>query len=361
MKKTILKLIKIIISFFPKDKSKIVFRSFPDYSGNSLSLFQYIEKNSKEYSCIWITDDKNNKKYESFYLKSIKGIYHYLTAKYVVTTHYDLVSISPNNQTYISLWHGMPLKKIGYLGNEYEKMKTVSAKRIATSELTRSLIASSFNETANNVYITGQPVCDNLFKIPVDCKKIAFYLPTFREDFNEDKVEGRKVYSDNIFRLDDFNHNEFLEYLKINKIYLFIKLHPAEEHVIKDIVLNEYICLLKSGDVDLYSLLGRTDILITDYSSVYIDYLLMDKPIAFVIPDENEYIKSRDGFTLEPYDFWAPGEKVYTKKQFYKMMENLVNNKDEYLKQREMVKNILHTHQDNNSSKRIFELLINKK
>lgn len=370
MKKAILYIIKILISFLPKDGKKIIFRSFPDYSGNSLSLYKYIKKNHTEYNCIWLVDDKINYKYDSAYIKSIKGIYHYLTAKFVVTTHNDLVSISPENQTYISLWHGMPLKKICYLGNEYSLMRSIPAKRISTSELTRSLIASSFNEKANNVYITGQPVCDNLFNldvdissfnIPVDCKKIAFYLPTFREDFNEDKVEGRKVSSDNIFRLDNFNHKDFLEYLKINKIFLFIKLHPAEEHVIKDIVLNEYVCFLKSGDIDLYSLLGKTDLLITDYSSVYIDYLLRDKPIAFVIPDEKEYIKSRNGFTLEPYDFWASGEKIHTLEQFYRMMDNFIKGNDSYLNQREIVKNILHTYKDNNNSKRVFDLLIKKK
>ncbi|WP_342229467.1 CDP-glycerol glycerophosphotransferase family protein, partial [Yersinia enterocolitica] len=150
---------------------------------------------------IWLTDNKYNKSnMRSVKLYTLTGLFNFFTAKYIITTHNELVSLTIKNQKYISLWHGMPLKKIGYLGMEYKKMKPMSAQRIATSELTRAIIAASFNEPANNVYITGQPVCDklitprniaNYFTIPSDIKKVVFYLPTFRQDFNETKIEGR--------------------------------------------------------------------------------------------------------------------------------------------------------------------------
>lgn len=364
MKNIIFKIIKFFVFFIPKNEKKIIFRSFPDFSGNSLSFYNYMIKNHPNYQCIWLTD----KKYNNYLLiKSFMGIYHYVTAKHVVTTHNDYISISPSNQNYISLWHGMPLKKIGYLGKDYKWMKSISAKRISTSDLTRSLISSSFNEKANNVYVTGQPVCDNLFfdginldkfSIPKTVDKIICYLPTFREDFNESKIEGRKVTSENIFRIDDFNHDDFLNYLKKNNIFLFVKLHPAEEHVIDNIVLNENIYFLRSNDIGLYSLLAKVDMLITDYSSVYIDYLLTDKPISFVVPDEKEYIESRNGFTVEPYNFWAPGEKVKNIEQLYKMFDAFICGDDPYEEHRRTVKNIFHTYQDSNSCHRVFELLI---
>lgn len=366
MKKIIFSIIQLLIYLIPKNKNKIVFRSFPDFSGNSNVLYEYIIKNHSHYNCIWLTDNENNK---GCYVKSIKGIYHYATAKHVVTTHNDYISISPKNQNYISLWHGMPLKKIGYLGDEYEWMKSVSSNRIATSDLTRSLIASSFDEKANNVYITGQPVCDNLFSknkllenfnVPESVKKIACYLPTFREDFNEEKIEGKKVTASNIFRIENFNHKDFLKYLKSNEIFLFVKLHPAEQHVIESIETNEYIHFISSNEVELYSLLSNTDFLITDYSSVYIDYLLTNNPISFVIPDEEQYIKSRNGFTVEPYEFWAPGEKVKNNSELYEMLDNFKNDIDLYKEQRMLVKDIFHKYQNANSCKRVFDNLIKK-
>ncbi|HDL6714808.1 TPA: CDP-glycerol glycerophosphotransferase family protein [Yersinia enterocolitica] len=369
MKKIILSLLRFISLFFPKNNNKIVFRSFPDYSGNAMAIYEYLKDKDKDKDkLIWLTDNKYNKSnMRSVKLYTLTGLFNFFTAKYIITTHNELVSLTIKNQKYISLWHGMPLKKIGYLGMEYKKMKPMSAQRIATSELTRAIIAASFNEPANNVYITGQPVCDklitprniaNYFTIPSDIKKVVFYLPTFRQDFNETKIEGRVIHRDNIFRLDEFSHYEFIRNIKEKGIFLIVKLHPAEEYLLNNLELNENIVFVKSKDIDLYDVLSGCDALITDYSSVYIDYLVTDKPIAFIIPDKDEYILNRGGFTLEPFDEWTPGNKIKKVEEIYDFFDMLINEKDEFKSERHRVKKILHKYSDGNNSKRVADILI---
>ena len=60
-----------------------------------------------------------------------------------------------------------------------------------------------------------------------------------------------------------------------------------------------------------YDFLNVVDVLITDYSSIYFDYLLLNRPIIFHMPDLEEYQKKR-GFILDPLDEWTPGDMSTT-------------------------------------------------
>jgi CDP-glycerol glycerophosphotransferase (TagB/SpsB family) len=64
---------------------------------------------------------------------------------------------------------------------------------------------------------------------------------------------------------------------------------------------------LVDAGVSLYALLGVSSGLVTDYSSVWVDYLLLDRPMAFLVPDRETYTRQ-----LLPADVldWAPGELV---------------------------------------------------
>lgn len=365
-------LLRLISTLIPKKKQQICFKSFPDYSGNALKLYEYI-KEKNDYNLIWLIDNNININFPSIKAKSLHGLWILLRSKVIVTTHNEYVSIAIKKQKYISLWHGMPLKKIGFLAKkEHIYMKSISASRISTSELTRSLISASFHEKANNVYITGQPVCDALFlktdlhqyfTIPSDVKKTLFYLPTYRQDINELTIEGRKTTEDNIFKMDDYNHEELLRTLEEEKLFLIIKLHPSEEKLIKNIKENSYLKLIRSDytpHIDTYNILSATDCLLTDYSSVYIDYLILNRDIAFVIPDYDEYYQNenRGGFTLEPYDEWTPGPKIKTQNELITYLKNIEKTQECFQKEREKLARILHKYIDGNSSKRVYEKLI---
>jgi len=78
-------------------------------------------------------------------------------------------------------------------------------------------------------------------------------------------------------------------------------------------MLGEHIFFL-SGAVDIYPVLDRIDILITDYSSIYFDWLLLDKPVVFFIPDYDEYTSaSRELY--DEYEALTAGPKVKSTKE----------------------------------------------
>lgn len=364
----LLKIFVMLNNLIPKKSNKILFKSTPDFVGNSLALFEYISKNHERYELLWLTNEKVNQNYNKkrYYKNSLRAMYEYVTSKYIITTHGDVCRIKSKHQNYINLWHGMPLKKIGYLGKEVRFMESKSynrsSYRIATSELTRSLIAGSFNEKANNIKITGQPRNDYLYnnfelsKIGIKedegFDKIIFYVPTFRES-------SQDIINSNFFRFPTYNHKKFLEYLKENNILFLLKLHPYEEGILKDIVENKNFKVIKSKllsskDIDINQILSKVDLLISDYSSVYIDYLNLNRPIFFVVPDLEEYREERDGFTLEPFEEWIPGEKIIRFEELISKLNDFIEGADEYKEKRRVINAMLNKFSDNKNSERTF-------
>lgn len=379
--KKILKLIKFILrivnNFIPKKKCKIVFKSVPDYSGNAKALSDYIVKNHQEYKVIWLVDnvDVNHPSHVIFVKsKTIKSLWHLFTSKFISTTHNEYVGIKAYRQHHISLWHGMPFKKIGYLGeSDYGRMKDYSAIRIATSEVMRSIISASFREKANNVYVTGQPRNDYLFEpiefndlglnIPKE-KKIVMYVPTFRFNTKDKNFsDGEEIKGNNFLRVEDYSLDELDSYLGENNYHLLLKLHPYEEqhfHGITDLTNNITVItsehIIKKS-IDLNQILPLVGVLITDYSSVYYDYLILNKPIIFLIPDKDAYSDSRSGFTLEPFDFWTPGVKVTNQSSLIKSLEQVLNGEDPYLIERITVNAIINKYSDDKNCLRVVELM----
>ena len=104
-------------------------------------------------------------------------------------------------------------------------------------------------------------------------------------------------------------------------------------------------------NMDLYEILPHTDMLITDYSSVYFDYLLLNKPIVFINTDLEKYRETR-GLLLEPYDQWTPGLKVREFEELIKVIKNSFS-EDTFIKQRKELIDIFHTYKDGKSTERL--------
>nr|WP_245677296.1 CDP-glycerol glycerophosphotransferase family protein [Candidatus Arsenophonus triatominarum] len=330
-----------------------------------------MSKKHYDYEIIWLVESNCEAK-NCTIIKSgtLKSFYHYFTSKYIVTTHNEMIGTTSNSQIYVSLWHGMPLKKIGYLGFDSVGMEDYSANRIATSEIMRSVISACFREKANNVYITGQPRNDFLFenraidftdKISKTNRKKIIFAPTFRENQTSLKYsDGDAIKENNFFRVTDFNIEALDIFLDENNAELFIKLHPFEEKTFISTELTKNITIIKTEtlqeiNLDINHLLNKMDILITDYSSIYFDYMLLDRPICFLIPDIDEYENLKGGFILEPVTFWMPGAHIFNQNSLQNELKKLLNGQDDYQKQRNTINNLINFYKDENSSERVFQ------
>ena len=104
----------------------------------------------------------------------------------------------------------------------------------------------------------------------------------------------------------------------------------------------------------MYRLLKDTDALITDYSSVYFDYLLLDKPEAFIIEDMKEYGSHR-GFVVDnPLDY-MPGEIIESQEGFYGFLENCIAGEDAYKEKRLEINDKVNHYKGGGNCRRLLE------
>lgn len=373
--KEILKRIIFLLDKIMKKENIMIFISFKEMTDNSFAIYKYLKENNYNYRFIWIKIDKSkkvDKNIEIYSYKSLKGIYYYLKSKYVFKTHGIYTTFPKNSKrTVINLWHGMPLKAIGNLNKKnIEKIKSNDDIIIATSEYFQNIMSKVFGIEKKYVLITGQPRNDLLFEktnyflkkriLKEDYTKILIWLPTYRHSIVGDgKVWGKEgIYDEkyiSILPIEKFQ--ELNKVLMRKKYLLIIKLHPFD--ILQNIRFKEFenIIILKSEELDgmeeqLYPLLGATDALITDYSSVWIDYEILDKPIFFAIHDYEEYRKTR-GLLFEDFMNISPYPLIKNYEEFIKFLEKYenidINNRkitDKYNK-----------YKDNNSCERIINYL----
>ncbi len=369
-------ILKTLNSVIPKSKNRILFISRPDFADNTKHMYDYFAKNnSDKKELLWLIYDKHaydiliGKGLKNiYYLKSLSGMYVYVRSKYIVTSSSSLWQIKSPFQKQFDLWHGIPLKTIlcmGEIGISSERQAGNITMRFATSNLTKALLAASFDFNATKIQITGQARTDCLFKNdrvlyefldidPEEYDQIVLYMPTYRSGY-KNKNDGTEIISNNVFRFSQYGHEEFIDFLKKHRILFLFKLHPYEEKLYGDVIAGENIKIISyksliRKQLDIHELLSDIDILITDYSSVYFDYLLLDKKIIFV-PTDRDIYESKRGFNLEPYDFWTPGEKVYTQSE----LEKVIISKDEYKSERKTICDIIHDYQEGESCRRVYD------
>ena len=385
--KYIILLGKILDKIIPKNHTKIVFCSYPDYSDNAKEFFEYMKTNhANEYSMIWLCNNPDSleipvKKYK---IHSIKGLLELLTAKYTVNTFFSLEQFtSSKRRVNIQLWHGMTLKTIGYLEKNipdhmfkaYKKNK--DAYFFVTSDIFKLAMSASFLVNPNRIFITGQPRTDciiskrnsNKIKKFLDCynyDKVILFTPTYKECKRKDGGRDVDHLFNNIFYMDDYSEEKFYQLLENKNILFVIKPHPFEEKFYRNLEANNtfshpnikilYNTDIKNNDLYFYEFFQIADLMITDFSSIGIDYLITQKPIIFLNSLAEEYNKNR-GFTLEDnYEIMMPGEKVYNFHQLLNAIEDAIFT-DKWKNSRLKILPLLHKYCDSNASERIYNIM----
>jgi CDP-glycerol glycerophosphotransferase (TagB/SpsB family) len=358
------------ISFFiPKNKNIWVFGAWfgEKYADNSKALFEFVNRHDKEILTVWLTQSQTvfrflkQKGMNVHYTYSLKGYYYSAIAKFVFvsTGMHDVNRFVSSNNIKVQLWHGTPLKKImNDVGDVLINRKLLllfkkifmpfdfnSYKYLLSSAYNiNDSLNSAFLDKIENIIVKGYPRNDQLFS----CKKesVITFLPTHRG-------EGNGGIQQIFNSFDSIKVNSFL--IK-NNYKLVIKPHFYDLDNV-NVVESKTISVIKE-DIDLYELLSKTDILITDYSSVYFDFLLLDRPIIFTPFDMKEYI-NKDRELYYDYDKVTPGPRCMDWNEVMNEIEKLMNGEDNYRGERKKTNNYFNKYQDGNSSKRVYEFFKN--
>ena len=150
-------------------------------------------------------------------------------------------------------------------------------------------------------------------------KKIILYAPTYR-DYEEDS-EKQKMFN-LLMDFKDFYKNLSEDYVLIVRLHYILSKDLEIEDEMKDFIID----LSNYNDIaDLYLI---SDILITDYSSVFFDYAHSKKPILFFVPDIETYSEFR-GLYAEVQEN-LPGPEIYTNQDLIDSIKNIDNISEEY-------------------------------
>lgn len=305
------------------------------YNYNSRYLFEYVKENLPEITPLFVINDPElrnslSSKYGKQYFietESIQGIRQALSAG-VWFTSAGLPAYGTGlhkKRLIINLWHGVPLKKIALLDPNLKKAARIYFKKIfsenytcilTTSHELIPLMARSFAVSEDKIKVWGQPRNDGLFQ-KNDCREIlgqlfpdlpeytktVLYAPTFR-DYGQVQL----------FPFKDFDQKQLEAFLDEKNMLLFIRTHVAEQGSAAPYLGKRVRFLGNEQAEDVTGILNIFDCLITDYSSIYIDYLLTDKPMIFLPYDRQQYLDGR-GMNFD-YDDVTPGPKPETFNDF---------------------------------------------
>ena len=360
-----------------------------DFYDNSRALFEYMlhAGYNEKYELVWIVHNPKEYKfkykdknvtflqYDGAFSSDVneRELYYekFCLAKYFFfTDSYTFVRNIREGQIRVQLWHGNGLKgRMGFTREEknYEYMPVVS-------EMYAEIHERIFGLRKDQLLVTGLPKEDWLFHplsdwnkrldIPV-AEKYIFWLPTFRKP-GDSALAG---LGDTAFKsstgLPIVNDADLLRILNDTlcemDIVLVIKLHPYQDRnevmtgCFPNIVLLENRKLAWE-DVQINQLLGHADALISDYSSAAIDYLMLDRPIAFTIDDYEEYAESR-GFHWQDIRNWLPGKEIFTFDDFVEFVREIANGQDSSCQKRRELRRKFHKFADDKSCARVLEAL----
>lgn len=372
--KKILEYLGLYMSMLGRRKEDImVFGSWfgQKYADNPKYLYEIAL--AKGYKAYWITKNENiykylkENKYPVFMANSVDGIKVCLQAKYVFycTSVTDVVSWAIGGANIINLWHGVVLKKFfkDDIHSDYYKKKIhigeileeIPYKRrimLCTSQCEKEIFKRAFGLSENQVKIWGQPRTDTFFNNNNTLlqnefceKKIVLYMPTHR---NGGK---KKLDCESIFDLVSLNN-----VCKKYEAVFLIKKHYYHKNEETDCSKFSNIYDITNREIDSQELLKSADILVSDYSSAYLDYMLLKRPIVFFNFDSENYLKNDRDMYFD-YEKVTPGKKVKSYQQFEAELINIFNGKWEIT--REYEEN-LNTFFDKRIRKEVGESILDK-
>ncbi|UTT41078.1 CDP-glycerol glycerophosphotransferase family protein [Glutamicibacter mishrai] len=303
---------------------------YESYSGNGMlchpeAIFNELLKrdNHSKYTHIWVLNDFDRykaivEKYSSYpnvkFVKyqSLKYYQHLSQAKYLVNNvSFPAQFVKRPGQVYLNTWHGIPLKKMGYDISG----RAVDAKNIVRNFLASDFLLSSSARMTKEMYL-GAFKMNNIFEgeilevgspridrqlvgdaarseikpflaeggIVLDDRQVILYAPTWKGHDYFNPLNDAAGLTSLIDRLES--------QIDTTKFRILIKAHQVVAEAVATIPeLREY---LVPNTVPTNLVLGITDMLITDYSSIFFDFLVTKRPVFFHIPDMVEYARYRD-------------------------------------------------------------------
>ncbi|MEG0834972.1 MAG: CDP-glycerol glycerophosphotransferase family protein [Christensenellaceae bacterium] len=346
------------------------------YADNTRYVYEYVSKNTN-IKAYWVTKEPEicrmlqTKGFRAYMYNSLKGVFvaMFASVAFITQTHEDVNYFACGKIKAINTWHGVMMKKILFDTQNMYRSPDVSIRWsykyfpfgnivgrndyvVATSEMYRPITRSAFNVPDDHIYINGYPRND-LFhsnnppelirKLKETGKKVIIYLPTHRNF-------GAKHETNPMIDIDTIDEKLNAEgWVMLYKPHYHEMKNFSQKHNLKAIVSSSEYDF--THNINTY--LPFCDLLITDYSGAYFDFLLTNKPVVFFDYDLEWYIKNNSGLYFD-YDEIAKGPHCKTWDEVFSACKKILEY-DSWYEDRIRLKEKVFKFDDSQNAKRVYE------
>ncbi|SFU66029.1 CDP-glycerol glycerophosphotransferase family protein [Butyrivibrio sp. M55] len=324
----------------------ILFESTNDFDGNAGALYEYLKKNRTKRSIAWIIKKAENRHWAIDESDEVvcpnenldelkKFVKLRAIAKWQIWDNNPIRKVR-DGQVNVFLQHfGMGYKQT----SNYYKTPDYVDYILSPNEFVRKQQQSSLLYPATAEFIYGELPRNDVLKGKWDelakitgkkFSKVIIWMPTFRQlDTNGRKdADGDFPYGVSLIytkkQMEQLN-----DYLKELDMLLIIKPHPRQElnYNCGNYSNIVYISGARNKEIDGYKLMTQMDAMLTDYSSVIFDYMLLDRPVAFVLEDKERFNLE---YKMDDPDYFMPGHKIYTMEDMKAFLKSVHDGADPF-------------------------------
>ena len=350
-----------LVRLIPRKRNKWVFGAMQNFKDNPKYFFYWTRERHPEIRAIWIAQQKSDieklvkQGCEAYYWRSLKGLYHALTAKVYVSDHHvgDINIYFSGGAFFVNLWHGSSVKRVRWQAPQlfvkrynlkssdemrtalrvrvlefpilfrtpdlclapsttqakefFAPMMDIPLKKCIVGVYPRSRLLLEGKESALNFIEKYEPKSTLDFVTSIGkYNKVYIYMPTWRND-GSDFISKADIDWGQI--------NSVME--KKNELFI-LKLHPLTHINATTVERYSHIKLFPTRS-DIYTVLPFIDTLVTDYSSIYTDFLTMDKEVILFLFDYEEYVSK--SYELSEFNTYFIARKAYHFEQLLTIMK----------------------------------------
>lgn len=366
----------LFYGFMKIDENLFVFQSEGDFWDNARALYEHMisQKFNEKYHLVWLVANPNL--YKRFAKKNVEFIkidpYKpteifkcqkiMRTAKFFFFTHRGYKN-ARKKQIVVNLWHGGVIMK-AFEGKPC--LYKIFNYQCSTSQAAAERISLATGVQKEQVIVNGDCRQDYLFS---DCEdkvknflgygydKYILGMPTFKRtkrwtDASTDSWILPVIKSKHQFE-------KLNSFCKKENILIILKVHHLEDTSFIEAKNLTNIRILKddelqNSDIQLYELIGKTDALLTDFSSVAYDYMLLDKPIGFMVSEMQNYSR---GFIVENIADEMVGDKILSIDELEKFIIDVKNGVDNYHHERKKILDKFYVFQKDGNCERLLNIL----
>lgn len=352
-------------------------RTMQDMTDNPRAFYEYLlqKKINEKYQIIWMVSDKKkcrrqkekNVKFVTaenkygwssplaYYYGAVAGFFFYTNnTAYLNFYHCE-------GQTTVNMWHGCGYKDVAR-DNKPPAGKSMMHfdHALVPGDVFVKTKSKYWNCSQEKILPLGYPRYDWMLHSGMDraamLKKLfgredartIIWMPTFRKS---DILLSAENQIDLPFQLPALKNERELEELdhclKEKEVFLIIKKHPlqsgwdsSEENYTNIRYVTEE--MLAGAGIWLYEMVGVCDALISDYSSIAVDFMLLDRPLGYVLTDLECYRETR-GFVFENPEEYMPGAKLYDLADLENFVCDISEGKDPFKEERRKLLPAMHT------------------